>query len=216
MQGRAPWTTATGLVVRGYVSKIERACSRMDLVIPASFTPDRKWRLDTWFHGRGETLSEVNFLVDRQRTPGEFTPPNAIVVHLYGRYCNANKFAGEVDLFETLDAVKTQYPIDENRIVVRGFSMGGAAAWQFAAHYRRRVGGRRARRGLQRDGRFPEGLSKRSRSSRHGGKRSSTTCTMRRITRPISTTVRPWPTAAKIDRQIQAARMMEKALMRKG
>ena len=133
--GRAPWTTATGLVVRGYLSKIDKSVQPYGLVIPASFTTDRKWRLDTWFHGRSETLSEVNFLVDRQRSPGEFTPPNAIVVHLYGRYCNANKFAGEVDLFETLEAVKTQYPIDENRIVIRGFSMGGAAAWHIGAHY---------------------------------------------------------------------------------
>jgi dienelactone hydrolase len=54
---------------------------------------------------------------------------------LYGRYCNANKFAGEVDLFEALDAVKRAYPIDDDRIVVRGFSMGGAAAWQFAVHH---------------------------------------------------------------------------------
>ena len=135
MQGRAPWTTATGLVVRGYVSKIDGSVQPYGLVIPASFSPDRKWRLDTWFHGRGETLSEVNFLLDRMRNPGEFTPSNAIVVHLYGRYCNANKFAGEIDLFETLDIVKKQYPIDENRIVIRGFSMGGAAAWHFAAHH---------------------------------------------------------------------------------
>ena len=135
VEGRAPWTTATGLVVRGYLSKIDKSVQPYGLVIPASFTPDRKWRLDTWFHGRGETLSEVNFLVDRQRSPGEFTPPNAIVVHLYGRYCNANKFAGEVDLFETLESVKAQYPIDENRIVIRGFSMGGAAAWHIGAHY---------------------------------------------------------------------------------
>lgn len=135
IQGRAPWITATGLVVRGYVSKIDQSVQPYGLVIPASFQPDRKWRLDAWFHGRSETLSEVNFIYDRQRIPGEFTPPNAIVVHLYGRYCNANKFAGEVDLFETLEAIKAQYPIDENRILVRGFSMGGAAAWQFAAHF---------------------------------------------------------------------------------
>ncbi len=134
-QGRAPWTTATGLVVRGYVSKIDQSVQPYGLVIPPAFQPDRKWRLDAWFHGRGETLSEVNFIYDRQRIPGEFTPPTAIVVHLYGRYCNANKFAGEVDLFEALDAIKSQYPIDENRILVRGFSMGGAAAWQFAAHF---------------------------------------------------------------------------------
>jgi dienelactone hydrolase len=84
---------------------------------------------------RGETLSEVNFLFDRQRIPGEFTPPYAFVLHLYGRYCNANKFAGEVDLFEALEAVKRAYPIDDDRIAVRGFSMGGAAAWQFSTHY---------------------------------------------------------------------------------
>lgn len=133
--GRAPWTTATGLVVRGYVSKIDKSVQPYGLVIPPSFTPDRKWRLETWFRGRTETGSEVNFLVDRMRNPGEFTPLNAIVLHLYGRYCNANKFAGEVDLFEALDNVKAQYPIDDNRIVIRGFSMGGASVWHFAAHY---------------------------------------------------------------------------------
>jgi len=135
--GRAPWTTATGLVVRGYVSKIDRSVQPYGLVIPASFTPNtaHHWRLDAWFHGRGETLSEVNFLTDRETKQGEFTPRDTIVLHLYGRYCNANKFAGEVDLFETLDKVKQQYRIDENRILVRGFSMGGASAWQFGTHY---------------------------------------------------------------------------------
>src|SRR5262249_33607155 len=83
----------------------------------------------------GETLSEVNFLTERETRSGEFTPRDTIVLHLYGRFCNANKFAGEVDLFEALDAVKRQYRIDENRIVVRGFSMGGASAWQFGTHY---------------------------------------------------------------------------------
>lgn len=135
MEGRAPWTTATGLVVRGYISKIDKSVQPYGLVIPASFTRDRKWRLDTWFIGRSEMSSQVNFMYDRMRNPGEFTPSNAIMVHPYGRYCNANKFAGEIDLFEVLEAVKKQYPIDENRILVRGFSMGGAAAWHFAAHY---------------------------------------------------------------------------------
>ena len=97
-------------------------------------TPHR-FRLDVWCHGRGETLSEVNFIRDRQSSPGEFTPPNAFVLHPYGRYCNANKFAGEIDLFEALDHIKKHYPIDDDRLVMRGFSMGGAACWQFAVHY---------------------------------------------------------------------------------
>ena len=137
LKGSAPWTTQTGLVVRGYRSQIDDSVQPYGLVVPPTYAAPSPlhWRLDTWFHGRGETLSEVNFLWDRERNPGEFTPANAFVVHLYGRFCNANKFAGEMDLFETLDAVKRQYPIDENRILIRGFSMGGAAAWHIGLHH---------------------------------------------------------------------------------
>jgi pimeloyl-ACP methyl ester carboxylesterase len=132
-----PWLEATGLVTRGYQSLIDGSIQPYGLVIPASYHPAgaHAFRLDFWFHGRGEKLTELNFLRDRERSLGEFTPPNTIVLHLYGRYCNANKFAGEIDLFEALEDVRKVYPIDENRLVVRGFSMGGAACWQFAVHY---------------------------------------------------------------------------------
>src|SRR2546425_5772662 len=135
--GKAPWTTAAGLVVRGYRSKIDGLVQPYGLVVPESYRPPtaHRFRLDSWFHGRGETLTELAFINERQKSPGEFTPPNAFVLHLYGRYCNANKFAGEVDLFEALEHVRRSYPIDEHRLVVRGFSMGGAACWQFAVHY---------------------------------------------------------------------------------
>jgi poly(3-hydroxybutyrate) depolymerase len=135
--GQAPWTTATGLVVRGYISKIDKSVQPYGLVVPPSYSPTapHRWRLDTWFHGRDETLTQANFLTARQKSAGEFSPRDTIVLHLYGRYCNASKFAGEVDLFEALDAVKRNYAIDENRLLVRGFSMGGASVWHLATHY---------------------------------------------------------------------------------
>ncbi len=136
-QKQAPWTTATGLVARGYYSKIDTSVQPYGLVVPPSYssTAPHRWRLDLWFHGRSDTLSEVNFLTDREHNPGEFQPRDTFVLHLYGRYCNASKFAGEVDVFEALEAVKRNYPIDENRILVRGFSMGGASAWHIGAHF---------------------------------------------------------------------------------
>src|SRR5438046_1709467 len=136
-EGVAPWTNATGLVVRGYLSRIDGSAQPYGLVVPASYQPAsaQKFRLDFWFHGRGEQLSEFAFIYDRLKSPGEFTPRNTFVLHLYGRYCNANRFAGETDLLEALDNVRKYYPIDENRLVVRGFSMGGAACWDFATHY---------------------------------------------------------------------------------
>lgn len=136
-EGKAPWLTQTGLVVRGYESEVDGSVQPYGLVVPESYRPDsaHQFRLDVWFHGRGENLTELNFIADRQKNAGQFTPANTIVLHPYGRYCNANKFAGEVDLFEALADVKRHYPIDENRISVRGFSMGGAATWHIATHH---------------------------------------------------------------------------------
>lgn len=125
----------TGLIVHAYRSKIDGSLQPYGLVIPENYSPERKWRLDLWFHGRSEMLSEANFIWDRLNKPGEFTPKNALVLHLYGRYCNAAKFAGEVDAFEALDDVRKRYAIDNDRILIRGFSMGGASAWQMGAHY---------------------------------------------------------------------------------
>jgi pimeloyl-ACP methyl ester carboxylesterase len=135
--GKPAWTTQTGLVVRGYRSKIDDSVQPYGLVIPESWSPTspRKFRLDLWWHGRGEKLTELSFIQQRETQKGDFTPADTIVLHPYGRYCNANKFAGEVDTFEAMDAVKKHYKIDEDRIVARGFSMGGAACWQFATHF---------------------------------------------------------------------------------
>lgn len=136
-QGQAPWARATGLVVRGYLSRIDGSVQPYGLVIPESYAPHGPghFRCDVWFHGRNETLSELNFLRDRTNNVGPYAPQDTIVLHPYGRYCNAFKFAGEIDVLEALASVQQRYRIDEDRIAVRGFSMGGAAAWHFAVHY---------------------------------------------------------------------------------
>src|SRR5262249_23836968 len=49
--------------------------------------------------------------------------------------CLGFKSAGESDIFEAIAHAKTQYKIDPDRIVLIGFSMGGAGAWHLGAHY---------------------------------------------------------------------------------
>lgn len=136
-KGIHPWTTKTGLMVRGYRSRLDDTVQPYGLVIPESYTFDgsKPYRLDIWFHGRGETLSEVNFLDGRMKSVGRYAPKDTFVLHPYGRYSNAFKFAGEVDVLEALADVQRRYRIDSDRISVRGFSMGGAACWQFACLY---------------------------------------------------------------------------------
>ena len=135
--GKTPWTTQTGPVARGYVSQLDGSVQPYGVIVPATYADSttRKRRLDVWFHGRGENLSEVNFINDRQRSMGEFAPTDTFVLHPYGRYCNPNRFAGEVDTIEAMLQVTKHYPIDMDRLAVRGFSLGGASCWMFATHY---------------------------------------------------------------------------------
>lgn len=125
------------LYVGGFRSRIDGSIQPYGLVIPATLylTQPKQLRLDVWLHGRGEKNLELQFLHQRQRDLGEYQPANTIVLHPFGRYCNAFKFAGEIDVLEAIEHVKQRFTIDENRIAIRGFSMGGAGCWQMAVHY---------------------------------------------------------------------------------
>lgn len=137
MNGKAPWAQQTGLVVRGYRSRLDDSIQPYGLVVPASWQTEggQNHRMDVWLHGRDNSLTELKFIDQRERSPGQFTPEHTFVLHPYGRFCNAFKFAGEVDVFEAMTHVKEQYSIDKDRVSVRGFSMGGAGCWHLAVHH---------------------------------------------------------------------------------
>lgn len=138
-QGQTPWLTSGG--VRAYASRIDGSVQPYLVVPPKGYAAKKddatKYRLDFFFHGRGETLTELNFISAKSGGDAPTSPPDdhRFVVFPYGRYCNANKFAGEIDTLEILDRMKQEYPIDEDRVLATGFSMGGAACWHMAVHY---------------------------------------------------------------------------------
>lgn len=135
--GNPGWIGATGLVVRGYVSKVDGSVQPYGLEVPASYTPNttKKYRLDYWFHGRDSKLTELKFINERQVRYGQFKLEDGFVLQPYGRHNNGSRFAGETDAFEALEAVKKAYPIDNDRISVRGFSLGGGTTWHLATHH---------------------------------------------------------------------------------
>lgn len=137
LNGKAPWTQATGLVVRGYRSILDDSIQPYGLIVPEKYqgTGTESHRMDVWLHGRDNRLTELKFIDQREKSMGQFVPSNAFVLHPYGRFCNAFKFAGEVDVFEAMEHVKSNYSIDPHRVAIRGFSMGGAGCWHLAVHH---------------------------------------------------------------------------------
>ncbi len=130
-----PWLISTGLIVRGYRSKLDGSVQPYGLVVPKNWKRDQPGRLQVWLLGRGEKRTELAFLAEREAHAPEIAPADTLVLIPYGRFCNATKFAGEVDVFEAMDAVRRDYAIDPLRTSVAGFSMGGASVWHLAVHH---------------------------------------------------------------------------------
>ena len=143
--GKNPWQwPSSGFSIRGYKSRIDESHQPYGLEIPTSvrsklideqFPSGEKLPLEVWLHGRDDSLHEVKFMNRRLSSSSPFPSHEAIVLHPYGRYCNAYKFAGEVDVLEAIREVMEDYPIDPDKIILRGFSMGGGGVWHLATHY---------------------------------------------------------------------------------
>jgi dienelactone hydrolase len=129
--GKKSWASAKGRVARAYRSRIDGSVQPYIMTVPESYDPKTPTRLDVVLHGRAATMNEVSFIVRKDKPATE----NYLVVEIYGRTNNAYRWAGETDVFEAIDSVRSQYSVDPNRIVLRGFSMGGAGAWHIGLHY---------------------------------------------------------------------------------
>ncbi len=137
-KGSAPWMTQSG--VRGFYSHIDGSAQPYLLTMPDNYDREarRQYRLDVFMHGRDDTVLEQQFMA--KSLTGYTSKPFAagadrFMLQPYGRYTNASRFAGETDGLEAIESVKQAYPIDLNRVVMAGFSMGGASAWSYIVHF---------------------------------------------------------------------------------
>ncbi len=195
LDGKAPWTTETGLVVRGYVSRIDGSVQPYGLVIPEGPAPGR-YRLDVWFHGRGEKLSEVNFLAERLHQPGQFTPAGhdrpaplrpvlqRLQVRRRGRRAGGDRGGPS--------------PVpDRRRPGLRPRLLDGRrGVLAVRRPLRRPLVRRQPRRRVRRDAAVPQGLPGRDASSPPGTRRRCGTSTTAPTSPRTCSSARPSPTAA--------------------
>ncbi|MBY0459902.1 MAG: hypothetical protein K2V38_21495, partial [Gemmataceae bacterium] len=136
--GKPVWRDAPGKwVVRAYRSKIDGSIQPYAVLLPPDYDkqPERRWRLDIVLHGRDASLTEAKFIATHQGN----APKGLDYIQLepYGRGNNAYRWAGEEDVFRAFDQVlyDGRIKVAENRVVLRGFSMGGAGTWHIGLHH---------------------------------------------------------------------------------
>jgi hypothetical protein len=137
--GRSPWTDGKSRTY-AYYSEIDGSVQPYHVSLPANYDPGKPTRLYVWMHGRQNNTTESEFIYsfDHPRAPGNapVADQGQIQVDLFGRINSAGwHWAGEADVFEAVAAVKKRFKIDDKRVMLRGFSMGGEGAWHIALHY---------------------------------------------------------------------------------
>ncbi|QNN23757.1 hypothetical protein HED60_16255 [Planctomycetales bacterium ZRK34] len=135
--GNKSWLTQHGNLVVGYRSTVDNTIQPFGLEIPEDLDTSKPVPLFVWLHGRGDKVTDLHFVTRCLTGHAPISPhvKNAIIVHPLGRQCIGYKSAGEIDVLDVIAEVKKRYNIDDNRIALCGFSMGGAGAWQTGAHY---------------------------------------------------------------------------------
>src|SRR4029453_11754153 len=133
--GAPSWTKRKGHVLRAYVSRVDGSVQPFGLTIPASYDGSRPMRLDIWQHGTHRALNEVRFIIQQERDRPIPAEQDYIQLEPLGRTNVSYRWAGEADMFESLASVQQRYKIDPRRIVLRGFSMGGASSWHLGLHH---------------------------------------------------------------------------------
>ncbi|MBI5687809.1 MAG: hypothetical protein HZC54_22290 [Verrucomicrobia bacterium] len=134
-EGKPSWPAAKGCIVRGFRSRIDGSVQPYGLKIPDSYDPKKPIRLDVILHGFGPTMNEANFIAARDTGKPATAGQEYIRLEVFGRLNNGYRWCGETDVLEAMESVKARYAIDPERIVLRGFSMGGAGAWGMGLHY---------------------------------------------------------------------------------
>jgi dienelactone hydrolase len=143
-RGETPWlqSPAGRTVTRAYRSRIDGSVQPYAVTFPHDYAPGTRtrYRVDVVLHGREAGLTEVKFLA---RHTGRQAPKDLafVQIDIFGRGNNAYRWAGESDVWEAVEncfAVENFLNrgnlLDPARVVLRGFSMGGAGTWHLGLH----------------------------------------------------------------------------------
>jgi len=144
MEGKTPWRDVRNKpITRGYYSMVDGSVQPFSVTIPESYgRGDKTWRLDLVLHGRDSSISEVKYIAGWENAKPAAKENDFILIQAFGRGNNAFRWAGEKDLWECrtayyigeFRATENKF-LDPSRVVVRGFSMGGAGTWHMGLHH---------------------------------------------------------------------------------
>jgi poly(3-hydroxybutyrate) depolymerase len=147
--GRDPFAKRTGIMHRAYRSRLDGSLQPYLLYVPPSVRPaGSPVPLVLAMHGlNGEPgqamrtvvgeppeLENMNSLWHARHLPG--IPNHGVAIAAPYAYGNSGqRLPGEDDVLRVVEEVRRDYPIDERRISITGYSLGGTVSFVVPLHY---------------------------------------------------------------------------------
>ena len=118
-----------GLLRRSFQSRLDATLQPYTILVPADLEPGKKYPALVYLHGSDSDDQSLKVVL--QSRPGLF-PDGVFVIAPYGRG-PSNAFSrnhAQEDIREAVADALSEYPIDPQRLVLAGFSMGGYGVYR--------------------------------------------------------------------------------------
>lgn len=141
IQSGQPLPLVPGEREEGYYSDNDRSFQPFLRYLPPAATKGRPMPMVVYLHGYSPYLNLVNW-ADFPSNLVEFARAEGFcLVAPFGRSNTDFQGIGEQDVLNAMAEMEARYPIDKDRIILAGISMGGMGVWTIGAHYPDRFAG---------------------------------------------------------------------------
>jgi pimeloyl-ACP methyl ester carboxylesterase len=127
---------ASGFVRLTYIDPVDNTPQFCRSYVPFNYNPKQKWALVVMIHGyNGENPVYVNWWSIDQRHNDVVDKYPIIYIEPHGRGNTSYFGIGDQDVLKCIELAKQKFNIDEDRVYLKGESMGGGGTWNVGTRH---------------------------------------------------------------------------------
>jgi predicted esterase len=134
--GKKGSVRANGFTRLTYIDPVDNTPQFCRAFIPLNYNPKQKWPLVVMLHGyNGDNPVYVKWWSIDQRHNSVVDKYPIIYIEPHGRGNTSYMGIGDQDILKCIELAKQKFNIDENRIYLKGESMGGGGTWNVGTRH---------------------------------------------------------------------------------
>jgi predicted peptidase len=125
-----------GFVRLAYVDDTDGSTQFCRAYLPPHYDPAKKWPMVVYLHGyNGQNPPYIRAWSVDMRHQDTAENHDVIVIEPHGRGNGFYQGIARLDVLRSIELAKAKFPVDEDRVLLQGLSMGGMGTWGLGTRY---------------------------------------------------------------------------------